>query len=237
MIKMLGGSRAVADKQTSPTTLLVLPRVKMRMSCLSTPSIRRRQPVVLKSARKSTQAHHATPAASSALESSHTKVVEPVSKYDHIIVGTGCRDKTSQRAPLPVSTSLLVHFVSHSIDIWPLAKVAGVVEEMRTVNPEVVACAILNRSDLRGQGAETVAAARMLREIETLINKGGSVTSSHKAARETKTQLSRLCLLRSLVQRLDRNPNRRLVAPSRHAWLPETLLENLASEERRSIFQ
>ena len=68
------------------------------------------------------------------------------------------------------------------------------------------------------------------REIEALIDKGGSVTP-HKGGRETKRQLVQLRLPRPLVQRIDQARQRRLVAPSRHAWLLEALLEKLETEE------
>lgn len=97
-----------------------------------------------------------------------TEILELVSKYDHIIVDTGGRDTTSQRAALSVSQFLLVPFVPRSFDIWTLAKVAGLVEEMRTVNPELVAYVFLNRSDPRGQGTENAEAASLLGEIEGL---------------------------------------------------------------------
>lgn len=69
------------------------------------------------------------------------------------------------------------------------------------------------------------------REIEALIDKGGSVTPGHKRAQGTKPQLVQLRLPRPLVQRIDQARKRRLVAPSRHAWLLEALLEKLEAEE------
>ena len=69
------------------------------------------------------------------------------------------------------------------------------------------------------------------RQIEALIDKGGSVAPDHKGGGETKPQLVQLRLPRHLVQRIDRARKRRLVAPSRHAWLLEALLEKLEAEE------
>ena len=81
---------------------------------------------------------------------------------------TGGRDTTSQRAALAVSQLLLVPFVPRSFDIWTLNTVADLVEEMRTVNPGLVAHVFLNRTDPRGQGIENEEATSMLREIEGL---------------------------------------------------------------------
>ena len=70
------------------------------------------------------------------------------------------------------------------------------------------------------------------RQIETLIDRGGSVAPSREGAQGTKPQLVQLRLPRTLVRRIDRARNHRLVAPSRHAWLLEALLEKLEAEEQ-----
>ena len=89
-------------------------------------------------------------------------------KYDHIIVDTGGRDTTSQRAALAVSQLLLVPFVPRSFDIWTINKVATLVEELRSVNPALAAYVFLNRADPQGQGTENAEAANMLGEIDGL---------------------------------------------------------------------
>ena len=72
------------------------------------------------------------------------------------------------------------------------------------------------------------------RRIEALINKGGSVAPSHEEeGEEIRPQLVQLRLSRTLVQRIDKARKYRLVAPSRHAWLLEALLEKLETEERQ----
>ena len=97
-----------------------------------------------------------------------TEILEMAPKYDHVIVDTGGRDTTSQRAALSVSQLLLVPFVPRSFDIWTLNKVAGLVEEMQSVNPTLVAYVFLNRTDPRGQGTENAEAASLLGEIDGL---------------------------------------------------------------------
>ena len=80
-------------------------------------------------------------------------------KYDDIIIDTGGRDTTSQRAALTVSDVLLVPFVPRSFDVWTLESVSELIVEIRTVNPELAAFAFLNRADPRGLDnaeAETV---------------------------------------------------------------------------------
>ena len=97
-----------------------------------------------------------------------TEILELATKYDHIIVDTGGRDTTSQRAALAVSQLLLVPFVPRSFDIWTLNKVATLVEEIRSVNPPLAAYVFLNRADPQGQGTENAEAANMLGEIDEL---------------------------------------------------------------------
>jgi chromosome partitioning protein len=80
-------------------------------------------------------------------------------KYTDIIIDTGGRDTTSQRAALSVSHFLLVPFVPRSFDVWTLEKVGALVGEMRTANPALVGYAFLNRADSRGQDNEDAAAA------------------------------------------------------------------------------
>ena len=101
-------------------------------------------------------------------KSVRTEILELAPKYDHTIVDTGGRDTTSQRAALAVAQLLLVPFVPRSFDIWTLNKVADLVEEMRTVNPKLLAYVFLNRTDPRGKGIENAEAASMLGEIDGL---------------------------------------------------------------------
>lgn len=81
--------------------------------------------------------------------------------------------------------------------------------------------------------SESMNSAITERQIEALIDKGGSVPPGQQGARETKPQLVQLRLPRTLVQRIDRARKRRLVAPSRHSWLLEALLEKLEVEEQQ----
>ena len=87
-------------------------------------------------------------------------------KYEDIIIDTGGRDTTSQRAALSVADVLLVPFVPRSFDIWTLERVASLVTEMRAANPDLRAHVFLNRADPRGQ--DNTEAAELLRESDVL---------------------------------------------------------------------
>ena len=79
-------------------------------------------------------------------------------KYQDLIIDTGGRDTTSQRAALALADALLVPFVPRSFDVWTLEKVAALVDEMRAANPGLRAYVFLNRADPRGQENEEAAA-------------------------------------------------------------------------------
>ena len=85
-------------------------------------------------------------------------------KYQDIIIDTGGRDTTSQRAALTITDQLLIPFVPRSFDIWTVQKVAALVNEMKPANERLTAYTFLNRADSRGQDNEE--AAEVLREID-----------------------------------------------------------------------
>lgn len=95
-----------------------------------------------------------------------TETLRLASKYDDIIIDTGGRDTTSQRAALSVAHVLLVPFVPRSFDVWTLEKVSELVAEMRAANPELKAFTFINRADPRGQDNDE--AAEVLKDTEHL---------------------------------------------------------------------
>lgn len=95
-----------------------------------------------------------------------TEVLKLQGKFEDIIIDTGGRDTTSQRAALTVSDVLLIPFVPRSFDIWTIEKVADLVEEMRTAKPELRAHTFINRADSRGTDNDD--AAEVLKDNEAL---------------------------------------------------------------------
>lgn len=96
-----------------------------------------------------------------------TEIQRLTKKYQDIILDTGGRDTTSQRAALSVAQVLLVPFLPRSFDVWTLEKVSSLVGEMRTANSGLLAYAFINRADPKGQDNED--AALMLKDSEELI--------------------------------------------------------------------
>ncbi len=86
------------------------------------------------------------------------------SKYEDVVIDTGGRDTTSQRAALSVADIYLLPFNPRSFDVWTVQKVARLIQEIRTINPELKAYAFLNRADPRG--SDNADAASVLKEVE-----------------------------------------------------------------------
>jgi chromosome partitioning protein len=96
-----------------------------------------------------------------------TELERLASKYEDIIVDAGGRDTVSQRAALVVADLLLVPFVPRSFDIWTLDTVAGLIQEIRTVNLSLRALAFINRGDT--SGGYNAEAGDMIRDKEELV--------------------------------------------------------------------
>lgn len=66
-------------------------------------------------------------------------------------------------------------------------------------------------------------------QINALIEKGGTVATDTNTA-NGRPMLLQLRLPKDVVQRIDRQRNKRIVPPSRHAWILEALLEKLKKD-------
>jgi len=71
-------------------------------------------------------------------------------KYDDVIIDTGGRDTTSQRAALTIADTLIVPFGPRSLDIWTLERVEELVADARAINPDLEAYSFINRADHQG---------------------------------------------------------------------------------------
>jgi len=101
-----------------------------------------------------------------------SEILQLKSKYDHIVIDTGGRETTSQRAALSVADILLVPVQPRSFDVWAIGSVRKVLEEMQAANPEIHALSFLSRADLasgnvaRGEGSDNTNATELLKETE-----------------------------------------------------------------------
>jgi len=98
-----------------------------------------------------------------------SEVLKMAVDYDRIIIDAGGRDTNSQRAALTVSNVFASPFVPSQFDVQTLDQVNGLVEEIRFVNPELIAYAFLNQARPPGQGTENADAIEMIKKRSALI--------------------------------------------------------------------
>ncbi len=97
-----------------------------------------------------------------------TQLLKMVKDYDDIIIDTGGRDTTSQRAALTIADLFLVPFQPRSLDVWTVNKVAELLNEIKVVNADLKAFSVLNRGDALGK--DNAGAAEILKEGDDLIH-------------------------------------------------------------------
>lgn len=103
--------------------------------------------------------------------------------YDDIIVDTGGRDTTSQRAALCVADKLILPFKPSSIDIWTLVPIKGILSEC--VNPSLKVNALISQADSSGSDNEDARGILMeFTEIRTLECTIGNRKAFRNAASE-----------------------------------------------------
>jgi len=93
-----------------------------------------------------------------------SQVLKMSKNYDDILIDVGGRDTTSQRSALTVADVFLAPFQPRSLDVWTIGKVVSLINEIRTVNPNLKAFAVINRAD--PQGADNHDAAEIIKETE-----------------------------------------------------------------------
>lgn len=103
---------------------------------------------------------------------SQIKNLEP--NYDDIIIDAGGRDTTSLRSALSTANKFIVPFQPRSFDVWTLDRVKKLIEEIKTINPDLECFHIINRGDSRGQDnidAEEIILSKypVLKPLKTVI--------------------------------------------------------------------
>lgn len=88
-------------------------------------------------------------------------------KYDHIVIDTGGRDTTSQRAALYVADVALIPIQPRSHDVWTLSKLMEMIDEVQATRAvPLIIYTFLNRADITSQ--ENRDAAEALASIQEL---------------------------------------------------------------------
>jgi chromosome partitioning protein len=117
-----------------------------------------------------------------------TEVRRLAPKYQEVIIDLGGSNLASQRGALAVCDRYVVPFAPRSFDIWALDRVAELVEEGRAVNPDLQACAFLNRAD--AGGGDNAAAADIIKDQVALEFIPISVGNRKSFARAATSGLS-----------------------------------------------
>ena len=88
------------------------------------------------------------------------QVEQMKAKYAYIVIDTGGRDTTSQRAALSVADVALIPFAPRSFDLWTINKVIDVIEEVQSIRTVPIrAYAFLSRADIKSADNREVAQA------------------------------------------------------------------------------
>lgn len=88
-------------------------------------------------------------------------------KYDDIVIDTGGRDTTSQRAALFVADIALIPIQPRSHDIWTITKITDMLAEIQATRAtQLIVYTFLNRADITSQ--ENREAAEVLSSIPEL---------------------------------------------------------------------
>lgn len=70
--------------------------------------------------------------------------------YDTIIIDSGGRDTSSQRAALAVADAAIIPFNPRLFDIWTIGKMTNLINEIMPFNPSLKVFACLNKADPTG---------------------------------------------------------------------------------------
>lgn len=95
------------------------------------------------------------------------QVQRQAGKYDDVVIDAGGRDSTALRAALSLSDQLIVPFLPRSVDVWALADIAALVDEVNGVRDGLRAHAVLNAADA-GTSNDNVEAAAALADFPQL---------------------------------------------------------------------
>jgi chromosome partitioning protein len=92
-----------------------------------------------------------------------TQVQQLAPKFDDVVIDVGGRNTASLRAALTVSDTLLVPAMPSTFDVWAIEDLAAVLDDARSINPEIKTYLVINAAD--PQGRDNQDAAEALAEI------------------------------------------------------------------------
>lgn len=119
-------------------------------------------------------------------EQVRSQVLKLKDKYQYVVIDSGGRDTTSQRAALFTSDVYLLPFNPRSFDVWTVSKVEKLIMEIRSAKAtELKVYAFINRADPRGSdnddAAELLTASDVMHFLDYSL--GNRKAFSHAAAK------------------------------------------------------
>ena len=91
-------------------------------------------------------------------EQVRTQVLKLRGKYDDVVIDTGGRDTTSQRAAITVSDVFVTPIAPRSFDVWSLEALNELIGTMKVVVPDLASYVLLNKTDYNRQDIADVLA-------------------------------------------------------------------------------
>lgn len=96
----------------------------------------------------------------------HNEVSKLKQNYELIVIDTGGRDTSSQRAAMLVSDLYITPFQPRSFDIWTLATLKKLIHDAKIYNDKLISLAVLNRADVSGKDNED--ASQIIKECNEI---------------------------------------------------------------------
>ncbi|KJB90841.1 AAA family ATPase [Skermanella aerolata] len=105
-------------------------------------------------------------------------------KYDTIVIDAGARDTTTQRSALTIADVVLLPFAPRGPDLWTIDAAVELISEIRAVNENLRALALVNRADPIGNdNAEAEAAfaehAEALQVVPGRVGNRKAIAQAH----------------------------------------------------------
>src|SRR5215471_11263732 len=175
MILVCGGIKGGSGKTTIATNLAAM-RAKAGKDVLLVDADEQESATIFTAIRKRDQSSRPQYTSIILREGNLRSEIERMqSKYDDTIVDTGGRDTRAQRAGLSLADVLLLPFNPRSLDIWTLENVEKLLEDIRTINPELRAVSFLNRAD--PVGSDNQDSRDILTEVSVIEFSGISIVN------------------------------------------------------------
>jgi chromosome partitioning protein len=150
MIITIGGIKGGSGKSTVATTIAVLLSARGR-DILLVDADDQGTATDFTAFRESTLGQSGYTAIQLSGAAVRTEIQKMRSRYQDIIIDTGGRDTSSQRAAIVISDLYIIPFIPRSFDLWTLDSVVKLIGEMQPANPNLQSFALINKSDHQGR--------------------------------------------------------------------------------------